>query len=258
MKNIQRMLRGLSGLLVLAVAPSLASAQGLIPFPDATAQTVNPGVAPPSSNPLGTSYGRWGSEWVKWVMGLPATGHPLFQAGQVKCSDNQVGHVWFLVGIWGANTVQRSCDVPSGTWLFFPLINVWADNVGYQKTPPTNYSAAELKQMAGDFILAGELHATIDGKPVQGLFAYRAADAGFSYNLPPTDNMQQIQGNDAPGAAWPPDKPMVGPVACDGYWLMLEPLSPGAHTISFGGSAKNGYLQVDVSYSINVIPKGRL
>ncbi|HEY1497424.1 MAG TPA: hypothetical protein VGF49_22860 [Candidatus Solibacter sp.] len=71
----------------------------------------------------------------------------------------------------------------------------------------------------------------------------------------PATNMLQHFGGDAPGPDWP--STLVFPAASDGYWLMLNPLSPGPHIINFGGTAKNTSFQLDITYNITVVPKGR-
>jgi hypothetical protein len=97
-------------------------------------------------------------------------------------------------------------------------------------------------------------HASIDGVPVQNLFAYRAAFAPFSYTVPATDNMLQFFGAKAPESDWPTT--LVFPAASDGYWLMLEPLSVGTYH-QFWRHRKNSGFQIDITYTIAVAPKGQ-
>jgi hypothetical protein len=142
--------------------------------------------------------------------------------------------------------------VPTGTWLFFPVLNAWADNVAV--SPPS--TVAQLQSQAAFFADASELHASVDGVPIQNLFGYRAAYAPFSYTVPATDNiLQYLYGVNVPGSDWPTT--MIFPAASDGYWLMLEPLNPGNHTINFGGTGKNTGFQIDITYTITVVPKGQ-
>ena len=150
-----------------------------------------------------------------------------------------------------SGNISRSCQVPTGTWLFFPVLNAWADNVAV--SPPVTIKT--LQQQAAYYAEASELHASIDGVPVQNVFAYRAAYAPFGYTVPAQDNMLQYFGADVPGNDWPTT--FVFPAASDGYWLMLEPLPPGFHTINFGGTAKNTGFQIDITYTITVVPKGQ-
>jgi len=206
------------------------------------------GIAPPGSKPLGISYAQWGAAWWQWMFSLPQTGHPLLSSGPVDCSYGQIPQVWFLVGSLSSGTTTRSCNVPAGTWLFLPVLNAWADNVAV--VPPVTVD--QLKQWAAYYAEASELHASIDGVPVNGLVGYRAAYAPFGYTVPAIDNMVQYFGAQVPGKDWPVT--YILPAASDGYWLMLQPLPLGNHVINFGGTVKNTGFQIDITYYITVVP----
>lgn len=240
-RQVNRISPGLMLIAIVAIATTLLAAKP------------NPGVAPPNSNPHGASYAQWGAAWWQWVFALHANVplNPLRTTGDVDCSYGQSGQVWFLAGTLTSGSTSRNCQVPTGTWLFFPVLNAWSDNVAVSR-PVT---VETLKEQAAFYADASELHATIDGVPVQKLFAYRAAAAPFGYTVPADDNMLQYFGANVPGTDWP--STFIFPAASDGYWLMLEPLSPGSHTINFGGTGKNTGFQIDITYTITVVPKGR-
>ena len=249
LRNIRRR-SSLLLLVVVAIAKTLVAANA------------NPGIAPPNSNPLGASYARWGAAWWQWVFSLHANVplNPLLATGAVDCSYGQLGQVWFLTGSISPGPTARSCKVPTGTWLFFPVLNAWADNTGFQGSGPFTLTLEQLKGLAASGSDASELHAHIDGVAVQNLSDYRAAYAPFSYTVPANDNMLQRFGGYVPRSDgvfidWP--SPFVTGAASDGYWLMLEPLPPGTHTINFGGTAKNSSFKLDVTYTITVVPKGQ-
>jgi hypothetical protein len=97
---------------VIGLANQVAEAQG----------NPNPGVIPPQAHPFGLSYGEWGARWWSWAFSFPLAQLPLLQAGEVDCSLGQSGSVWFLAGTVGG-AATRSCTIPTGTALFFPIIN---------------------------------------------------------------------------------------------------------------------------------------
>lgn len=234
-------------------------------------QPGNPGIAPPNSHSHGASYGEWGARWWQWILSLPAPApnggsNPLFTDGAVDCSLGQSLHdksnqVWFLAGRTCISncppilTANRTCSVPTGTALFFPVLNAAWDNIGFG-TPPTNLTVDELKVLAAQFSEPAELHATIDGTPIQNLLTYRSQFAPFGYTIPSTNNLYQLFGLDIPGVNWP--STFVYPTASDGYYLMLQPLRPGTHRINFGGTAKNTGFALDITYTITVVPRGRI
>jgi hypothetical protein len=250
LQNNVRPIRRRSSLLRLAVAAVTTTL---------LAANTNPGIAPPDSNPDGASYSRWGAAWWQWVFSLHANVplNPLLATGAFDCSYGQLGQVWFLTGAIFPGDTTRSCKVPSSTRLFFPVLNAWADNTG-PSSGPTHLTGEELKALAAYFAEASELHASIDGVHIQNLLEYRAGYAPFSYTVPPIDNMLQYFGADVPGNGWlPKGSTFVMGAASDGYWLMLEPLPPDTHTISFGGTAKNTGFQINITYTITVVPNGR-
>jgi hypothetical protein len=80
--------------------------------------------------------------------------NPNLTNGVVDCGYGQSSHsrftqIWFLAGTFGGPT-DRTCTVPRGIALFFPLLNIEFDNVGccVPTAPPFNYSIQEMKQFA--------------------------------------------------------------------------------------------------------------
>ncbi len=72
---------------------------------------------------------------------------------------------------------------------------------------------------------------------------YRAISPAFTLHLPETDNVFQGWGfTDVPTA--------VEPTVADGYYLMVNPLPAGEHTITFG--VKNLDWSMDLVYKIAV------
>jgi hypothetical protein len=237
-------------------APALCIlATAIIPV---LAENANPGIIPPHANPFGKSYSEWSAMWWQWAMCSPVGGNPLYDTTGSDAAKNQPGKVWFLAGMWVAveaepghyvAVAERTISVPNGTALFFPILNAYADNVGVDP-PLTTQELGD--QAAAIMSSAGDMSCVIDGRPVEGLAdfqtsPYRARAAGFSFWLPPSDNIYQNAGVDFWGT--------VFPAAADGVYLMLAPLNPGEHTVHFKGQLlteqKLPYFTLDVSYKVN-------
>jgi len=91
------------------------------------------------------------------------------------------------------------------------------------------------------------LSATVDGEPVKKLESYRVQSPEFTFNAP----SPWIFGSEGG----------TGTVVADGYFLMIAPLSPGAHTIHYSGAFHFSVAEgdpfdfdasLDITYHLNV------
>jgi hypothetical protein len=176
-------------------------------------------------------------EWYRWLVAIPA--------GNVAsdCSIGQSGPVWFLDIPAGA-AVVRSCTVPAGKSIFFPILAVVSD---YPCPEPPPYQPAP-GQSLEDFLKEGakplidavtELEVVVDGEPLENLFNYRAASDLFYFTAHPSFVIFDpcITGTSQPGVT-------------DGYWVMLKHLPVGTHTIHISGE---GLWVVDVTFTLTVV-----
>jgi hypothetical protein len=229
-----------ASLALVAVVVALA-----IPTSAFASGNPNPGVLPPQSHPHGLTYGQWSAQWWQWAASFPASDNPVTDTTGSQCANGQSGpfvlrRVWFLAGSFAplGGTITRSCTVPAGRAILFPVFNAeWsaAEAAAQAMTTPTDTcfvplppgspsgtSDAALRACAiaqADLALgpiaAGEVAATVDGRLVHDLSGYRALSAPF--DIFGADNTVVPAGQTRSVA--------------DGYWIMLTPLSPGIHTI---------------------------
>lgn len=89
----------------------------------------------------------------------------------------------------------------------------------------------------------------MDGQAIPDLFSHREISPVFDYTLPPANNIAQFFGINVSG-------PVSGAIA-DGYYVMLKPLQQGEHVINFGGTNPTAGFSLDVTYNIDVVPKGQ-
>ena len=68
------------------------------------------------------SFKQLSAEWWQWVLSIPASDNPLLDNTGARCVVGQRGATWFLAGNLGGTTV-RTCSLPEGTVLFFPVVN---------------------------------------------------------------------------------------------------------------------------------------
>lgn len=188
----------------------------------------NPGVIPPKATP----YKNLSARWWKWGLSLPVEGHP-FAGCPDPSGAGQTGPVWFLAGQFGAT--ECHITVPPGKKLFFPLANTECSSL--EDPPFHGDTAKEQRDCArehADGINSAGLFCEIDGTPVQNLASYRFVSPQFRFRAPTPWIFGTTGG--------------IGTAVGDGYYLLLAPLSPGSHTLHFGG---NG---IDSTYHLTVEP----
>jgi hypothetical protein len=242
-KGYPRMLMGALGIALVALMAAPAATAG------ATGAAASSRPKPPS-----TFVGQLSARWWQWLYQTPVNVSPEFSpAGTpsapttVDCSAGQSGHVWFLGGTFAPTSttptasrsdVYRSCSIPAGTFLFFPILDSEWDNLF---CPNTNFTAQQLvaaAELGINDIVPGSMSAVIDGFSVPGLHSghsiFRALSPWFSYTFP-ADNVGQFFGCNFPAGTMPPPVGHHPGAIADGVYLLLPPLAPGVHTIHFGG-----------------------
>jgi hypothetical protein len=209
-----------------------------------------PAFLPPVANYLGWSNSEWSAAWWQWVLSMPADQNPILDTADA--SAGQSGKVWFLGGTFGgiedppgliSGEADRSTTIPTGTALFFPLINVECSTLDLPEAGEEDLSACAA--LFADFIDPSSLFAEIDGKSISNVEAFRVVSQTFEIGPLPDNNILGA----TPGA--------IADAVSDGFYLMLPPLSVGEHTLQFGGAADLGGLvfSQDITYHITVTPR---
>jgi len=180
----------------------------------------NPGVIPPNARPYGSTYEQWSAKWNQWGLELPVEGHPYLGCPEPP-DAGQSGPVWFLAG----GPAYCALTVPVGKALFFPLVGAECSSLEDPEGGFHGDTAAEQRTCAkfwADHIVVASLFCEIDGVPVKHLASYRFVSPQYQFTAPTPWVFGAVGG--------------TGTSVADGYYLMLSPLSKGAHTIHFGGT----------------------
>lgn len=189
-----------------------------------------------------------GGEWWQWALSIPASVNPMIDTTGQNCMVGQRGSTWYLAGSFFGGSVSRSCSVPQGVKLFFPVAN----SVNFD-TPGVcgqggSLSVAELRGLSAAFVDGLTLvSATLDGAPVQSVRRIRSRV--FPVVLP-ADNvfLPLCAPLPVPAAVYPRG-------VDDGYYAEIEPLSVGTHTLQIAASNDSGF-NVNVVYMLTVVPRG--
>lgn len=150
--------------------------------------------------------------WWQWAASFDYEKSPVADRTGELCAAGQDGPVWFLAGVYGSAPVKRSCEVPAGKWLFFPIVNFVVFPSG-ERTATCEHMIAEAQASTDDPL---DLAVFVDGAPVENLTQHRQASVECF-------NLGEVTGSE------------IFPSASDGYYVMLQPLPPGKHEIRWGG-----------------------
>lgn len=205
--------------------------------------SADPPAVMPQTAPFGQPLSQWTAQWWELMLSLPFAVNPLADETGASCMIGQRGDVWFLAGNFGGTAAPstRTCSVPDGKALFFPVLNVVDVNT-------TTQTAAELRaETAPCLDAATQLTVVLDGQAVSRLYdKYRVRSVVFELALP-DGNLFGIPAG------------VYSPAIDDGFYVMLRPLSVGAHTLHVVGVSAGCPLipfafSTDVTYHLDVVP----
>jgi hypothetical protein len=153
------------------------------------------------------------------------------------------GNVFYLANFTGE--VNATCTAPTGSRILFPIIN-YACSPQLFDPYTTEQDLRDECNRALDFSLEGAtgVFATVDGEDVTGQIV--CADSPLFSLTIPQNGFFGIPG--------------TGPAVADGCWVLLTPLPPGEHTITFGGTFPvspefgGGTFIQDATYTVTVVP----
>lgn len=217
----------------------------LFPANSVVAQT-NVSLFTLDSTPFGIPYNEWTAKWWEWLISIPLSQNPAADNTGEFCAknQNQTDPVWFLVGTFQGRT-ERTCEIPAGKGLLFPVLNLECSFAEY-----TNLKTdSELSQCAKEAVdKVTFVQASVDGVEVKDIF--RTQSPPFTVTFP----RENIFGVEA----------VQTRAVSDGYWVFLQPLSTGTHTINFKGAVVDvpttGIASItnDVTYHLTVVavPEG--
>ena len=183
----------------------------IVPF--VRADSINLGVFPLDSKPYGVTYEDWTVKWWQWLLSIPKDSNPANDDTGRNCAQKQNGSVWFFPGTTGGSA-ERTCTIPAGKAILVSILNgecSYADS-------PTAKTESDLRScaLASDAGVTN-LKATIDGKDLKDVDKYRITTRPFNMTLV-DNNIFGVQAGRTIGVA-------------DGWWVFLNPLSPGKHEI---------------------------
>jgi hypothetical protein len=232
-------------------SPAGQVASGQVPSGEMSAGGIH--IAPPGSRPYGKSYGQWAAAWWVWALEIPAGRNPLLDKTGEDCAVHQRGPVWFLAGVSPSGEAERRCSVPGGKALLFPIINVvWhtgPGEEGYGTAPgDPGWPAlrAKLRAILKCVKSPTRLALEIDGRAVPDPRRYYEQSVFFEAVLP---------AHPLPSPGYPGGTRLI-PQLDAGFFVLIEPLPPGRHTIKWAATSTGcGFtFGENITYHLTVAP----
>lgn len=179
------------------------------------------------------------ASWWNWVVSTSPSPLDGSYTGGERCDGSFVSGAFFLAGTIESDPVERTCTVPAGKPILFPVVNALCSE-GFD--PPDDRPFWVCAKSLLDSALQGdsEYFARVDGEAVE---ISRLA-LHFAWRIPSDENLFGIPAGryDAAG---------------NGLWVYLpNGLRPGRHTIHFGGSFFGGDFVQDITYTLRVKRSG--
>lgn len=188
------------------------------------------------------------AQWWQAMLSVPPGVNPAVDTTGANCMLGQRGPVWLLAGTFSGGSAVRSCSIPQGAWLFFPVVNFVNFNTPNCNQGPGNLSVDTLRSQIVSIVdAATNLSVTLDGRPVREIV--RVKSVPFAVTLP-VDN---IFGPNACGAGIGLSG-VFSPAIDDGFYSLLPPLSSGKHTLHIYGQMPAAAVTVDVTYNLTIVP----
>ena len=197
-------------------------------------------VEAPGAAVAGKTIGAWSATWWQWAAALAPPGDPFTDTTGAFANVHQSGPVFLLAGSTGGSN-SRKFSVPANTYVLVPLFagELSQLELGFSETDAQVRQAAQ--QQAN---LIDGLHATLDGTtiPQPTLFSHSEVSPDFTF-VAVANNQVGIYAVGYSGIA-----------VANGYFLMLDPLSPGTHTLNYGGGVSSYFIYIDETDTITVTP----
>ena len=207
--------------LCLAVGTALSSLAA-----DSPAPTV---VVGPDEIVFDRSQVEWSEAWLQWIAAFARNSSPIADTTGTLCAAKQEGDVWFLATSDGTAPVVRTCGIPSGKMLFVPIASTT------ERSGNREPDCGSMARIAADNIThrVSRLSMEIDGQAVDNVQSHRiASHECFALGLRQTPRLT------------------ARTTVADGYYVMLQPLAAGPHTIAvaarFDGTTLSTTYHLDV------------
>jgi hypothetical protein len=201
-------------------------------------------------------------QWWKWILGIPADESPVLDETGEDCAVDQKGPIWYLAGFAGSTegppfggSAERDCTIPEGKDILIPIFNtVCAEQtdaglirqvLGLEEDD--DIPSSQLKEglvRCTDFIMSfvDIEHVSIDGQAIaqEDFEDLRVVSPQFQIVYPEGNVFNQSPTN------------VKQKAVAQGYWILVEDLEPGEHTIEVVSGLPEFDFQTSVTYHLTI------
>lgn len=192
--------------------------------------------AAPTTQP---SYSSLAARWWIWAGSQPVPTNPLVDKTGKDCGNGQTGSTWFLAGVSGGGDVSRTCTLPGGSDLFFPLINIVDIEAKADNRTPGDVrrilASVDVKKSTTN------LTVTFDGKNIGPDIIQYEESPIFAVTIPKQNIFRSPAG-------------VYSPCADNGYYALIRGVTPGGHTLKFTGAYDGpiGAFSINATYHLTI------
>lgn len=204
----------------------------------------------PGSSPYGIPFKQWVGKWWQWYVSVPKTespNHPDYpnHIAKVNCAirQNASSPIFFLfTPLVDEPSPDRTCDVPKDKAILLPIISGEADNGDPEQADKSDQGMSQTAKAGNDY---GAISIKLDNTKLNFNEdpKFRAMSDFFNITLPEHNLWEEKE------------KPGTYKGITEGYFLLLNPLTPGNHTLYYEAATNppnpNVYAQA-VTYHLNV------
>jgi hypothetical protein len=217
-----------------------------------TVATPSEALADATGHVLNEELPQLSAQWMQWALSLPNDVNPVVDETGALCAVGQRGPVWFLAGTFSGGMLTRTCTVPEGTTLFFPVINGFAFNTPGCLQPDDLNTVKKLKEFYYVYVTqfvdqAHDVSAAVNNRKIK---AQRVESQPFAVTNPPGN----VFGSDACGTGVSLEPGIYSPGITDGYWVTIENLKASAKPYTIYFHAESGGTVQDITYNLTVVP----
>jgi hypothetical protein len=166
----------------------------------------------------------WVIQWFHWIMPFPPNDSPtLDQTGNLTMKYQPNSIVYMLPGEHSAVAPNRHITIAANKPIMMPVL--WFINGTYYSSSVSDESFIRKANEFFDRQVPTKLFATLDDKPLP---IVNVTTPVFRLNIPKYTAFATEE--ERGGDAW---------VISKGYWVFLNPLSPGNHTLTYVGATRD-------------------